>query len=276
MVTARHWQLFSDKTKLILNRRPEKMNDQLISKTASRNLKFSSARKLVSSFLEKTRPYQRTVRCGFVLAVAFFAFASSASAQPTMSRGEQLLPISYNECIRRAEQAYIAEGWVNIGKGGAFVNAFKENNGAYITCNVAPENKIWANIFVASNSGDSNVPGGERVKLQTRMGMEGPVSGGCGLGMRWQEEEASWRSVWTRRGSSNVFDASYTGPGGERAATVNVVTIEGNRVSIKRSSSSDGYGCNYEGIVQPDGVTINGSYNCGAGSMSWKATISCQ
>jgi hypothetical protein len=252
------------------------MDDQLISKTVSRNLKFLSARKHDSSFLEKTRPYQRTVRCGFLLALAFFALAASAAAQPTMSRGEQLLPISYNECIRRAEQAYLAEGWVNIGKGGAFVNAFKENNGAYITCNVAPENKTWVNIFVASNSGDGSVPGGERVKLQGRMGMEGSVSGGCGLGMRWQEEEASWRSVWTRRGSSNVFDASYTGPAGERAATVNVVSIEGNRVSIKRSASSDGYGCNYEGTVQSDGATITGTYSCGSGSMSWRATISCQ
>jgi hypothetical protein len=154
------------------------MDDQLISKTVSRNLKFLSARKLDSSLLEKTRPYQRTVRCGFLLALAFFALASSALAQPTMSRGEQLLPISYNECMRRAEQAYIAEGWVNIGKGGAFVSAFKENNGAYITCNVAPENKTWANIFVASNSGDGGVPGGQRVCLQKQM--EQPGASKCG------------------------------------------------------------------------------------------------
>ena len=145
------------------------MNNQFISEIVSHNLKFASARKLSSSSFEKARAYRRTVGCGFLFALAFFTLASSAAAQPAMSRGEQLLPISYNECIQRAEQAYNAEGWVNIGKGGAFVNAFKENNGAYIMCNVAPENKIWVNIVVASNSGNSNVPGAERVCLQTQM-----------------------------------------------------------------------------------------------------------
>ena len=252
------------------------MNDRSITEIVLRHLTFVSARKLSASSFKKARAYRRTVGCGFLFALVFFTLAASALAQPTMSRGEQLLPISYNECMQRAEQAFLAEGWVNLGKGGAFVSAFKENNGAYITCNVVLENKVWANIFVASNSGDSGVPGGERVKLQRRMGMEPPVSGGCGLGMRWEEEEAGWRSVWTRRGSSNVFDASYTGPGGERAATVNVVTIEGNRVSIKRSASSDGYGCNYDGTVQSDGVTITGTYSCGSGSKNWRATINCR
>jgi len=145
------------------------MNNQSTSEIVAPTMNFASPRKLSSSFFEKARARQRTVRCGFLLALAFFTLASSGLAQPTLSRGEQLLPISYNECIQRAEQAYLAEGWVNIGKGGAFVNAFKANNGAYITCNVAPENKIWVNIFVASNSGDSGIPGGERVCLQTQM-----------------------------------------------------------------------------------------------------------
>jgi hypothetical protein len=153
------------------------MNDQLISEIVSHNRKFAWARKQSSSIFEKARAYRRTVRRGFLLALAFFALASSALAQPTMSRGEQLLPISYNECIQRAEQAYLAEGWVNIGKGGAFVNAFKQNNGAYIMCNVAPENKIWVNIVVASNSGNAGVPGGERVCLQKQMDQPG---NGCG------------------------------------------------------------------------------------------------
>ena len=154
------------------------MNDQLSSENASRNINFASARKLSSSFFQKTHAYQRTVRCGFLIVLAFFALASSASAQPAIARGERLLPISYNECMQRAEQAFIAEGWVNLGKGAAFMYGYKESNGAYITCNVAPENKVWANIFVASNSGDSGVPGGERVKLERRMENAGSV-GDC-------------------------------------------------------------------------------------------------
>lgn len=104
-----------------------------------------------------------------IIMLAGFAIFSSILAQPTMSRGEQRLSISYDECMSRAENAFTNEGWVNIGKGGAFVNAFKDNHGAYIMCNVAPENKIWVNIVVASLSQDDNVPGAERVKLQKWM-----------------------------------------------------------------------------------------------------------
>ncbi|MEK7724398.1 MAG: hypothetical protein AAB336_08635 [Acidobacteriota bacterium] len=105
-----------------------------------------------------------------------FTITSTVSAQPAMSRGEQRLSISYDECISRAERAFTNEGWVNIGKGGAFVNAFKENNGAYIMCNVAPDNKIWVNIVVASSSQDNSIAGGERVKLQRQMENSGSTA----------------------------------------------------------------------------------------------------
>ncbi len=154
------------------------MNDQLISEIVWRAPRFASVWKLSSGFFERARTYQKTVRCGFLLALAFFGLASSGSAQPAIFRGEQLLPIGYSECMQRAEQAYIGEGWVNLRKGGAFIYAFRESNGAFITCNVAPENKVWVNIFVASNSGDPNVPGAECEKLQRRMANPGS-SGGC-------------------------------------------------------------------------------------------------
>jgi len=251
------------------------MNDQLIRKTVSRNIKFSSARKLVSSFLEKTRPHQGTVRCAFLLALAFFALASSGAAQPAMSRGEQLLPISYNECIQRAEQAYLAEGWVNIGKGGAFVNAFKENNGAYIMCNVAPENKIWVNIVVASNSGDGNVPGAERVKLQTRMGQSGSVgSAGCGLGTRWEVNDGGWPGVWTRRGTSSVFDGLWNKEG--QFTALLTISINGNRVNVSRRYATLGGDCELkDGILDPDGVTVTGTTVCTHGSGAFYAKIKC-
>jgi hypothetical protein len=107
-------------------------------------------------------------------------------------------------------------------------------------------------------------------------GIPGACGGGtakCGLGHTWNEEESGWRSVWTRRGNSNVFDARFTGPAGQKASTVNTVTIEGNRISIKRTSSSDGYLCTYQGTIQADGVTIIGTYSCG--NRKWRATINC-
>ncbi len=71
--------------------------------------------------------------------------------------------------MRRANAAFTAEGWSNIGPGGAYVYANKGIHSAYIMCNTAPENTIWVNIVVASNASDGTIPGAERVKLQGRM-----------------------------------------------------------------------------------------------------------
>ena len=158
-----------------------------------------------------TLEYQKVVQCSLIFALAFFALAFSVSAQPAMSRGEQLLPISYDECIRRAEQAFASEGWVNIGKGGAFVNAFKENHGAYIMCNVAPENKIWVNIVVASLSQNDNVPGAERVKLQERMGQSGSGNSSRNqLAGTWEgtSGDGRFREVWNITENSGRWSVS--------------------------------------------------------------------
>jgi len=209
------------------------------------------------------RLYQRGVQCGFVFAVAFFALASSGSAQPSMSRGEQLLPISYNECIERAEKAYLAEGWVNIGKGGAFVNAFKENNGAYITCNVAPENKIWVNIFVASNSGNANVPGAERVCLQGQMDQPGngctktkpPVSTNtCTF------QYKTWDSShWTARIDRDQFVHAPNGDfgAGHADTIIRYLSWDGNRWTAKISGNHFVHAPNDDWNRAHDDVILN-------------------
>lgn len=92
-----------------------------------------------------------------------------ADSQPVMSRGQQTLAIGYDDCLRRAQGAFAAEGWVNVGTNGNAVSGFKGMNGAYIVCNPAPDAKLAVNIFVASNANDSGVPGLERQKLQARM-----------------------------------------------------------------------------------------------------------
>lgn len=249
------------------------MNDQLISETVSRNIRFTSVRKLSSGFSKKARAYQKTAQYGLLFALAFFTLVSSVSAQPTMSRGEQLLAIGYDECIRRAEQAYMAEGWVNIGKGGAFVNAFKDNNGAYIMCNVAPENKIWVNIVVASSSRDDNVPGAERVKLQQRMDQSG--SRGCGLGTRWRGSDGGWNGIWTRRGNSNVFDAVWT-KDGQQFTAVLTISIDGNRVNVRRRNATLGGDCELNGTLGEDGVTVTGTNVCTQGRGDIQVRIECE
>lgn len=165
------------------------MNDKLINEMVFRNVGFAAVRGLSFSFYRKAQVSRKGCLRSLLFVMAFFVFALPISAQPTMSRGEQLLPISYDECMKRAENAFNNEGWVNIGKGGAFVTAFKENHGAYIMCNVAPENKIWVNIVVASSSQNNNVPGAERVKLQERMNQ----SGSGNLAGDW---ESSYQGTW--------------------------------------------------------------------------------
>jgi hypothetical protein len=252
------------------------MEYKMSSETIWEIIGFTLVGKSFSCFGKKMQAYQRDYLCGLLFILAFFAFVSAVSAQPAMSRGEQLLPISYDECIRRAERAYTDEGWVNIGKGGAYVNAFKENNGAYIMCNVAPENKIWVNIVVASSSGDSGVPGSERVKLQGRMGQSSASVAGCGLGRTWSDTESGISQTWTRRGSSDVFDVSGMINGSPFTAE-QTIEIKGNKVFINRYKAGDGNTCTFEGTIQSDGVTVTGSYDCTRfkPSSGWRAVINC-
>ncbi|MGO9239510.1 MAG: energy transducer TonB [Bryobacteraceae bacterium] len=94
----------------------------------------------------------------------------------------------------------------------------------------------------------------------------------CGTGVTWTEEEAGYQSTWTRRSTSNVFDAKYL----NGQTTVNRVSISGATVSVQRISSSDGYLCSYQGLIWEDGTTIKGTYKCPPyGSRPWKAVINC-
>lgn len=111
--------------------------------------------------------------------------AATAAAQPAMSRGEQTLPLSYNDCMARARSAFEGHGWVNIGAGGAFTNAFRGGSGAYILCNEATPGRMIVNIVVATNGGDA---GAERQQLQGAMADPkvvprtpvAPTASGCG------------------------------------------------------------------------------------------------
>lgn len=136
----------------------------------------------VAYTLLSMRPSIRTRWCGLLLALAFSAFASSVLAQsaPTWARGEQLLPINYDECMRRAKSGLGAEGYQIVGEGGAYITGQKEVHTGVIMCNVAPEGKVWANIVVASTARDGNVSVTERNKLQQWMDRSSAVTSGCG------------------------------------------------------------------------------------------------
>lgn len=86
---------------------------------------------------------------------------------PVASRGIQLLAISEQECVDRAQRALLAEGYTFLTASKSFGG--KNIHTAGILCNAAPDGKMWVNIFVASTHTDPTVPGAERVKLQGRM-----------------------------------------------------------------------------------------------------------
>jgi hypothetical protein len=101
--------------------------------------------------------------------------------------------------------------------------------------------------------------------------------GSCGLGSRWEEHEVGLTSTWIRRGASNLFDVTYPRVG---ITTVDEVTVVGRKVYVKRTFSSDGNLCAYEGELSPDGKSITGTYHSTVGwfngnSTNWNATINC-
>lgn len=100
------------------------------------------------------------------------AFTLPCLAQPSMSRGQQFLPITSAECLRRAGLALTAEGYSSSGAGN-FANGFKDEHGAYIICNEVSSGGLVVNIVVASLARDAGVPGYERQKLQARMEQPG-------------------------------------------------------------------------------------------------------
>lgn len=95
------------------------------------------------------------------------------------------------------------------------------------------------------------------------------------LGRRWSESESGWSGTWTRRGTSNVFDAVWT-QGAQRPITaVLTIHMNGNQVRIERRHSSDRNDCDYQGTLQPNGRTVYGTYTCVRDRVTrnWQATI---
>ena len=112
-------------------------------------------------------------RLGFVCVAALMALGAPASADPPgWSRGQQELPITWEECVKRAGAALQAESY-RVEQPSPFAVGQKGQHTAVIMCNPAPGNKQWVNIVVASN-GEGG--GTERQRLQGRM--DGSLSGG--------------------------------------------------------------------------------------------------
>ena len=221
--------------------------------------------------------FPRTAVIGVVALLAFVP--ASVLAAPAMSRGEQRLSIGYEECMRRAEAALAREGYSAGQRGGAYIHGTKGIHGAYIMCNVAGDGTTWVNIVVASNNAsDGNVPGKERVNLQKRMDEASsssapPATAASPTGTVNVTSVGGWTSVWTRRGTSNTWDAIWKN-GSRTETTVMEGGFRGNQADFKRTYSSDGYLCSYTGTIAADGKTVSGTQKCpGISDYPWQGTF---
>jgi hypothetical protein len=103
---------------------------------------------------------------GFVCVGVLCALGAISFADPPgWSRGQQELPITWEECVKRAGAALQGEGY-RVDQPSPFAVGLKGQHTAVIMCNPAPANKQWVNIVVASN-GEGG--GTERQRLQARM-----------------------------------------------------------------------------------------------------------
>jgi len=142
-----------------------------------------------------------------------FAFPVSAQNQPAVSVGHQQLPITYEACLTRARQALELEGFAAARGGGNFYWGGKGIHHATIVCDPGADNRIDVHVFVASTSGDGNVPGAERVRLLQRM--ENPQTGGSGpkacapFEGTWSSQSGGWNGPITFRRSGNQVTGTY-------------------------------------------------------------------
>jgi hypothetical protein len=146
-----------------------------------------------------------------------------------ISRGQQNLNISYQDCLARAHQSFVAEGYnANPSRGEGFVAGFKANHGGYINCMGIPNAPTSVIIVIASEGvNDANVPGNERVRLQQRMAQQTPppptpppptTGGSASLTGRWTFQGAFWDIIqqgsafrWTRPNSSELGQGTIAG-----------------------------------------------------------------
>jgi hypothetical protein len=91
-------------------------------------------------------------------------------------------------------------------------------------------------------------------------------------------ESGNFNGIWTRRGSSDVFDAVWTGNQGGTTTAVMSYTRDGSHVEFQRTESSDGRLCHYDGTLAPDGLSASGTETCPGveGVFTWIASIGSQ
>lgn len=157
--------------------------------------KFTFVEEVVSGLAGRMQAYLIVAGCGFLSILSICGLTATVPAQqsPAVSVGSQMLSLTYEDCLARAKQALASEGFAAEREGGNFYWGGKGVYHASIVCDGTPhpDNRIDVHVFVASTSGDGNVPGAERVKLQGRM--ERPANTGGAKAIDWAMQADGWR-----------------------------------------------------------------------------------
>jgi hypothetical protein len=96
-------------------------------------------------------------------------------------------------------------------------------------------------------------------------------SGIAELGKTWDEHEGEFRGVWTRRGSTDTFDAVWVGPHGSRIVDeIRFESLVGREITLYRVGTRG----RYYGTLSASGTTIeNGRADWFSTGDSWSAKI---
>src|ERR1044071_6260363 len=133
----------------------------------------------------------RTTLCLLTLSAVFLMPLRAAQpVPPASSLRFDRIPITGEECERRATLALTTEGYSASSPAAGTYYGTKGIHSAYIVCKAGPNDSTWATVFVASSSSDGKVPNIEAVNLERRVlgtvmaGPSGkPVPTPCGISL---------------------------------------------------------------------------------------------
>jgi hypothetical protein len=99
----------------------------------------------------------------------------------------------------------------------------------------------------------------------------GPKTVPPDIGKVWHEKEGPWEGTWTRRGDTNVFDAVWKNPQGEKIEDqVTFESVSDHQIVLFRKGTQG----RYRGRLSDDGLRVdNGTADWFSPGDSWSATI---
>jgi hypothetical protein len=207
-----------------------------------------------------------------LVALSFLGLVpSSASAAVDLASAHYIAPNwSFQQCRSQIQSALQAEN-LNVVEEGANTGDFRgysqvrrDSDGSL---DVAVINCWSTNGGMRITFGcASQTPNNRAVDLCNRLiarvfgnGPLSPVSGNVvnitGPG--------GWSGVWTRRGTSDVWDAPWKNSGsGQNVSTTMQGGFNGSTGYFKRTQSGDGFLCEYRLRLGADGRSISGTQSC--------------